>query len=233
MREAGRRPQAAANNGGSSPTAPSKHPVTRLTRVPSRGDYSRETIDAVLDEAVVCHLGLIRDGYPAVVPTLHARVGDDVYIHGSSASSAVRNARDGIDVCLTATLIDGLVLARSAFHHSVNYRSVMLFGRCEAIEDEESKRHALEAFMCKIVPGRWSDVRPPTKQELKATAVLRLGIDLASAKVRSGPPVDDADDYQRDVWAGVVPLRLNRLPAEPDPQLAYGIRMPDYLLERR
>ena len=176
---------------------------TRVRRVPKRGAYDRETIDAILDEALVCHLAFVRDGQPFAMPTLHARLGDLVYVHGSSAARMAR--LEGAPVCLTATLIDGLVLARSAFHHSVNYRSVALLGQLEPVEDKE---RALELFTDKLVPGRWAEVRPPTPKELKATSVLALRIDEASAKVRTGPPVDDEEDYALPVWAGVIPLEL-------------------------
>jgi uncharacterized protein len=199
--------------------------------MPQRAVYERATIDAILDEALVCHLGLVVDGDPLVVPTLQARLGDHVYIHGSAASRTLRALGGGVDVCLTVTLVDGLVLARSAFHHSVNYRSVMLFGEAEVLSAAEEKRRALSAFTEKLVPGRWPDVRPPSTKELKATAVLRLPIRAASAKVRRGPPVDDVGDLERGVWAGIVPLELRRLAPEPDPTLSPAIELPEYLRE--
>jgi hypothetical protein len=195
-----------------------------LRRIPKRGAHDRETIDAILDEAMVCHLGFVHDGRPAVIPTLHARVGDEVLIHGSAASRALRALATGIEVCLTATLIDGLVLARSAFHHSVNYRSVVLYGT----ENEELER-ALEAFTEKLVPGRWADVRWPTRKELKGTAALALPIVEGSAKVRTGPPIDDDEDYALETWAGVVPMRIETLVPEPDPLLREGIAPPPYV----
>ena len=181
---------------------------TKFRRLPKRGTYEREAIDSILDEALVCHLGLIRDGYPVVVPTLHARAGDHVFVHGSAASTTLRALADGVEVCLTATLVDGLVLARSAFHHSVNYRSVVIFGKAEPVRSDEEKQEALAAFTEKLVPGRWGDARLPSPKELKATSVLRLPISEGSAKVRSGPPVDEAPDHELDVWAGVIPLEL-------------------------
>jgi nitroimidazol reductase NimA-like FMN-containing flavoprotein (pyridoxamine 5'-phosphate oxidase superfamily) len=210
-----------------------QHKRTTIRRLPKRAAYDRATIDSILDEALVCHLGIVRDDSPVVVPTLQARVGDDLYVHGSAASRTLRALSGGIEICLTVTLVDGLVLARSAFHHSVNYRSVMLFGRAELLEAAEDKRRALEAFTEKLVPGRWPDVRPPSPNELKATAVLRLPIGEASAKVRSGPPLDDEEDYERDVWAGVIPLGLCRLPPEPDPKLKSGLELPTYLRANR
>jgi uncharacterized protein len=187
-----------------------KTPRTKLRRLPKRGAHDRATIDAILDEALISHVGFVHDGKPAVIPTLHARLGDDVLIHGSAASRMLRALAQGIDLCLTATLIDGLVLARSAFHHSVNYRSVVLYGTARLLTEPDEKEAALAAFTDKLVPGRWADVRWPTRKELKATSVLTLPIEEGSAKVRSGPPIDDEPDYALDVWAGVVPLALTR-----------------------
>jgi nitroimidazol reductase NimA-like FMN-containing flavoprotein (pyridoxamine 5'-phosphate oxidase superfamily) len=206
-----------------------KTPRTKFRRVPQRGTHDRETIDAILDEALISHVGFVHDGRPAVIPTLHARVGDEVLLHGSAASRMLRALSDGFDVCLTATLIDGLVLARSAFHHSMNYRSVVLYGKARAVTGADQVEAALEAFTEKLVRGRWNDVRWPSKKELKATAVLALPIEEGSAKVRTGPPIDDDEDYELDVWAGVVPLRLTRDAAVPDPQLRDGIPQPLYV----
>jgi uncharacterized protein len=206
-----------------------KTPRTKLRRVPQRGAHDRETIDAILDEALVCHLGFVLDGRPAVVPTLHARVGDEVFVHGSAASRAIRALSGGLEACLTVTLIDGLVLARSAFHHSMNYRSVVLYGTARPVSAPEDKERALEAFTEKLVPGRWADVRWPTRKELKGTAALALPIAEGSAKVRTGPPIDDDEDYALDAWAGVVPMRLQTLEPEPDPQLRVGIAEPAYV----
>jgi uncharacterized protein len=187
-----------------------KTPRTKLRRLPKRGAHDRPTIDAILDEALISHVGFVHDGRPAVIPTLHARLGDEVVIHGSAASRMLRALATGIDLCLTATLIDGLVLARSAFHHSVNYRSVVLYGQAHLISEADEKEQALEAFTERLVAGRWADVRWPTRKELKATTVLRLPIEEGSAKVRTGPPIDDDEDYALGVWAGVVPLTLTR-----------------------
>ena len=189
---------------------------TKLRRLPKRGAHDRPTIDAVLDEALISHIGFVHDGRPAVIPTLHARRGDEVLIHGSAASRMLRTLSAGIDLCLTATLIDGLVLARSAFHHSVNYRSVVLYGQAQLVGEPDEKEQALEAFTERMLPGRWADVRWPTRKELKATTVLKLPIDEGSAKVRTGPPIDDEEDYELDVWAGVVPLSLVRGEPVPD-----------------
>jgi uncharacterized protein len=191
-------------------SAPLKTPRTKLRRLPKRGAHDRPTIDAILDEALISHIGFVHDGLPAVIPTLHARIGDAVLIHGSAASRMLRTLSTGVDLCLTATLIDGLVLARSAFHHSVNYRSVVLYGTARIVTEPDEKEAALEAFTERLVPGRWADVRWPTRKELKATTVLVLPIEEGSAKVRTGPPIDDEPDYALDVWAGVVPITLTR-----------------------
>jgi nitroimidazol reductase NimA-like FMN-containing flavoprotein (pyridoxamine 5'-phosphate oxidase superfamily) len=195
-------------------TAPS--PRARVRRVPKRAVYDRDAVHAILDEALVSHLGIVQDGQPYVIPTLHARVGDVVYVHGSSASRLLRVLATGAPACLTATLLDGLVLARSAFHHSLNYRSVVVLGSAVPVEGPPERERALEAFTEKLVPGRWGEVRPPSAQELKATRVLAMQLDEASAKVRTGPPVDEEEDLGRDVWAGVVPLALEPRAPEPD-----------------
>jgi nitroimidazol reductase NimA-like FMN-containing flavoprotein (pyridoxamine 5'-phosphate oxidase superfamily) len=204
---------------------------TKLRRYPERGSHEREVIDAILDEALVSHLGFAdAEGRVSVVPTLHARDGDHVYVHGSAASRYARLARrdGGIPVCLTTTLIDGVVLARSAFHHSINYRSVVLYGDLVELPADE-RPAALERFTEQLVPGRWADIRPPTENELKASSIMRLEIDAASAKVRSGPPGDDEPDYALDTWAGVVPLRLEPGEPEADPRLRDGIERPAYV----
>jgi nitroimidazol reductase NimA-like FMN-containing flavoprotein (pyridoxamine 5'-phosphate oxidase superfamily) len=202
----------------------------RLRRRRERGQHDRATIDAILDEALIAHLGFVDgDGQPFVVPTLHARDGDVVYLHGSSASRTLRALRHGAPICLTVSLIDGLVLARAAMHHSANYRSAMLLGTARAIQSPREKLGALETIVEHIVPGRWAEARPPTANELKATAVLALPIEEASAKVRTGPPLDDEDDYDLDVWAGVIPLSLQPGPPQADPRLRAPIARPDSL----
>jgi hypothetical protein len=199
--------------------------------VPDRAVYEREAIAAILDAAPVCHVATVDpSGHPVVIPTLHARIGEWLYIHGSAASRTLREASRA-EVCLTATLLDGLVLARSAFHHSVNYRSVVVFGQAERVLADADKRRALEAFTEKLIPGRWADVRAPSEKELRATAVLRLPLDEASAKVRTGNPVDDEEDYALPVWAGTVPLRLSASTPQPDDRLIPGVECPDYLAE--
>jgi nitroimidazol reductase NimA-like FMN-containing flavoprotein (pyridoxamine 5'-phosphate oxidase superfamily) len=196
---------------------------TRVRRNPSRGRHDRATIDAILDETLIAHVAYVHDGRPAVIPTLLARDGDEILLHGSSASRTVRALRAGAEACVEATLIDGLVLARSAFHHSINYRSAILYGTLRAASDPE---RALERFTEKLIPGRWAHVRWPSPKELKATAVLALPIEEGSAKLRSGPPVDDDEDYALDAWAGVVPLRIVAGAPEPDPRLRVGIEIP-------
>jgi nitroimidazol reductase NimA-like FMN-containing flavoprotein (pyridoxamine 5'-phosphate oxidase superfamily) len=205
------------------PRAPSLR--TRLRRMPARGDFQRETIEAILDEALVSHLGFAVDGDPYVIPTLHARVGDSVYFHGSSASRTIRALAAGAPLCLTVTLLDGLVLARSAVHHSVNYRSVIVLGQARAIVEQPEKMIAIEAFTERLVPGRWSEVRPPTAKELKAIQVLALPLSEASAKLRTGPPLDDEEDYALDTWAGVIPLATVAGVPVPDEQLSASTSM--------
>lgn len=219
----------------STPSSQSPPPGShvRLRRKRERGSHDRAVIDAILDEALIAHVGFSdRDGHPVVTPTLHARDSDLIYLHGSSASRTVRQMQEGAPLCLTVSLIDGLVLARSAMHHSVNYRSVMLFGVARVV-CEERKLHALERVIEHIVPGRWPEVRPPTDNELRATTVLELPIEECSAKVRSGAPIDDDDDLALDVWAGVIPLQLQPQSAEPDPQLSEGIQPPPHVLDYR
>ena len=202
-------------------TAPSQR--ARVRRAPARADYERATIDAILDEALVAHLGFVIDGQPYVIPTLHARIGDDVYLHGAASSRMVTMLGAGIPACLTVTLVDGLVLARSALHHSMNYRSAVVLGHARYVEGPQERAAALEAFTDRLIPGRWEEVRPPTRQELKGTRVLAMSLTEASAKVRTGDPVDDADDYALDVWAGTVPLTVEPGVPVPDARLRDGI----------
>jgi nitroimidazol reductase NimA-like FMN-containing flavoprotein (pyridoxamine 5'-phosphate oxidase superfamily) len=198
-----------------------------VRRAPARADYDRATIDSILDEGLVAQLGFAVDGQPYVIPTLHARVGDTVYIHGSAASRMIRTLTGAAPACLTVTLIDGMVLARSAFHHSMNYRSVVVLGEARAVADPQELLTVLRAFTEKLVPGRWNEVRPPNRKELKGTRALAIDLGEASAKVRTGPPVDDDEDYELDVWAGVIPLQLAADPPLPDPRLADGIAPSD------
>jgi uncharacterized protein len=200
-----------------------------VRRVHENARYDRKTIDAILDAALVCHLGFVHDEHPFVIPTLHARLGDWLYVHGSAASRALRALDGGIPACATATLLDGLVLARSVFEHSMNYRSVVVLGEATAVDEAEEKIGALEAFTEKLLPGRWADARQPSRKELKATAVLRLPLDEASAKVRTGPPDDgNSPDAALDVWAGEIPLVTHALAPVPDPTLKPGVATPEY-----
>jgi uncharacterized protein len=201
---------------------------TVLKRLPKRGDYDRAAVFQILDEAFICHVGFIADGKPVVIPTSYGRIGDDLYIHGSAASRMLRSLEQGIDVCVTVTLIDGLVLARSAFHHSINYRSVVIFGNATVVNNPDEKMSALQAFTDHVVSGRWADVRPPDEGELRATLVLKVPLVEVSAKVRIGPPIDDEADYSLAVWAGVVPLVLRAGDPVSDERLPSGIDAPDY-----
>ncbi|PYT95847.1 MAG: pyridoxamine 5'-phosphate oxidase family protein [Acidobacteria bacterium] len=185
---------------------PTEH--TRVVREPQRGVYDRETIYKILDEGFVCHVGFSVDGQPYVIPTLFGRVGDAIYFHGSAASRMLRNLSEGISVCVTVTLTDGFVLARSVFNHSMNYRSVVALGKATRVDAPQEQLEALHAFTEKILPGRWYEARQPNEQELKATSILRLPLTEVSAKVRTGPPIDDDTDYALPVWAGVIPVRL-------------------------
>jgi nitroimidazol reductase NimA-like FMN-containing flavoprotein (pyridoxamine 5'-phosphate oxidase superfamily) len=200
---------------------------TRLGRIPSRGTYDRTQVYGILDEGKVCHVGFSVDGQPFVIPTGYARFVDELFIHGSAASRMVRALGDGIDVCVTVTLIDGLVLSRSAFHHSMNYRSVVILGRARVVADPMEKTMALRCFTNHVVPGRWEEVRPPSDQELKGTTVLALPLREVSAKVRTGGPVEDPEDLSRPVWAGVVPLRTVLGDPIAAPDLAPGTKAID------
>lgn len=199
---------------------------TKVRRLPKRGDYELETIRAILDEALICHVGFVVDGAPVVIPTIHWREGDQLYFHGSAASRMLRSLREGVDACVTVTLLDGLVLARSAFHHSMNYRSVVVFGKARVVEGEE-KLSALDALVEHVVKGRSKDVRPPNEIELKQTLVLALPVEEASAKIRTGGPVDDEEDYALPVWAGVLPMKLMTMDAIADRDVTSEV--PEYV----
>ena len=183
---------------------------TRVRRIPKRASYDRAAADAILDEALVCHVGFVADGQPFVIPTAFARVDRHLYIHGAAASRMLRTLAGGVPVCVTVTLLDGLVLARSVFHHSMNYRSVVILGTATEVTDAAEKWAALEAIVEHLAPGRWSEARLPNDKELAATSVLRVPIEEASVKVRTGPPLDDVEDYALPCWAGVIPLHLHR-----------------------
>jgi nitroimidazol reductase NimA-like FMN-containing flavoprotein (pyridoxamine 5'-phosphate oxidase superfamily) len=203
---------------------------TRVKRLPKRGAYDEETLHAILDEGLVCHVGFAMEGQPYVMPMTYARDGDQILIHGSKASRAMKVIAAGADVCVTVTHNDGLVLARSAFHHSMNYRSVVVLGKGRAIDDPEEKLDAFRRYFDRVIPGRWSEVRPPNAVEMNQTLMVAIPIDEASAKARTGPPSDEAEDYALDVWAGVIPMETIASPPEPDDQLRDGIAAPDYAI---
>jgi len=203
---------------------------TKITRLPKRGAYDKETIYSILDEALVCTVAYVRDGMPFQIPTGFCRIDDYLYIHGSVGSFYMREmAEKKSNTCIAVTHLDGLVLARSAFHHSVNYRSVIIFSKPEKVEDKNELYHVLEVFTNKMQPGRWDDIRKPTDGEWKATMLLKFKIEEASAKIRTGPPKDDDEDYVLDIWAGIVPLKVMRQPVIPDPVLNANIPLPSYL----
>lgn len=206
---------------------------TELQRIPDRGSHDPETIHSVLDAGFLAHVGFVAEGQPFVIPTLYGRDGDTLYLHGSAASRMLKTLDEGIAACLTVTIVDGLVLARSAFHHSINYRSVVAFGTAHAIKEAARKTRALRTISEHLLAGRWNDVRGPTRQELAATSVLEFVIEEASAKIRQGPPKDDEEDYARATWAGVVPLNLEARTPVADPRLADGTALPGYLISRQ
>ena len=201
---------------------------TKVRRLPDRGKYDTESVYGILDEAFICHVGFVVEGQPYVIPTGFARVNDTLYIHGSAASRMLRTLADGVQVCVTVTLIDGIVMARSGFHSSMNYRSVVILGRATQVEGRAEKLAALAAFSEKVMPGRWKDLRETTDAELKGTLVLTLPLNEVSAKVRTGPPKDDEVDYALPLWAGVVPLKLTAGNPIDDPRLPKGIEPPGY-----
>jgi nitroimidazol reductase NimA-like FMN-containing flavoprotein (pyridoxamine 5'-phosphate oxidase superfamily) len=215
----------------SEPLTPTER--TRVVREPQRGVYDRETIYRILDEGLACHVGFSTDGQPFVIPTLYARIGDAVYFHGSAASRMLRGVTEGANICLTVTLTDGIVLARSVFNHSMNYRSVVALGKATLVDAPQEKLEALRAFTEKILPGRWADARQPNEKELKSTSILRLPLTEASAKVRVGPPEDDAPDYALPIWAGVIPLRVAAGGPIRDEKCDLGIPLPAYAANYR
>jgi hypothetical protein len=202
---------------------------TRLRRKSERGAFDRATVYAILDEGMICHVGFVHEGSPVVIPTAYGRDGDRLYIHGSSASRTIRTLATGVDLCLAVTLLDGLILARSGFHNSVNYRSVVVFGRATVVEGTEGKLAAMEKLTDHLVPGRWADSRPPTAQELKAMSVLEIPIEEASAKVRPGGPVDEPEDYRLPIWAGNMPLAVAAGAPFDDGKLLPGVEVPEYV----
>jgi len=206
---------------------------TRVRRRPQRAVYDRDQVYSILDEAYVCHVGFTVEGRPIVMPTAFGRAGDSIYLHGSAASRMLRSLAGGIDVCVTVTLVDGLVLGRSAFHTSINYRSVVMFGNARLVTGREEKLEALRTFTNHVIPGRWEEVRPPTDEELAATSALVLPLEEVSAKVRSGGPIDDENDYPFPVWAGVVPVRAVTGEATPDGHVLAGVPVFDTARLRR
>jgi hypothetical protein len=202
---------------------------TRVIRESERGVYDRQTVYRILDEAFLCHVGFSVDGQPFVIPTSYGRKDAELYIHGSAASRMLRQVKDGVQMCITVTLLDGLVLARSIFNHSMNYRSVVILGKATLVDDAAEKLAALRVLSEHIIPGRWDDVRQPNERELKATSVLRLPIEEFSAKVRIGPPIDDAEDYAFPTWAGVVPLEIKGGEPISDPKLEPPRAIPEYV----
>lgn len=206
---------------------------TRVRRLPERGVYERSEIDAILDEALICHLAYVKDGEPRVIPTIHARVGDTLYVHGSNASRTLRSTKGGAPIAAEVTLLDGLVLARSSFHHSMNYRSVVVYGRAREVTDPAEKFEAQRALVEHVVRGRAADARLPNQRELDQTTILAVPLDEASAKVRTGPPKDEEEDLALPVWAGVLPLKTVPGEPEPDPLLPSSIATPGYVNDYR
>jgi len=202
---------------------------TKVRRLPDRGVYERDVIEAILDEALYCHVAVVVDDAPRVVPTIHARDGDTLYIHGSNASRTLRALKEGSEACVVVTLLDGLVLARSGFNSSMNYRSVVVYGRMREVTDPAEKERAQRVLVDHVIPGRSADVRLPTERELRQTTIMAIGLDEVSAKVRSGPPKDEEDDYALPIWAGVVPVRTVAGDPEPDPKLDLAIPAPPYV----
>src|SRR6266540_4128324 len=204
---------------------------TRINHLPKRGNYERETIYRILDEALICHIGFVANRQPYVIPINFARVDDTIVLHGAKASRLLKHVEAGNSVCVEVTIVDGLVLARSVFHHSVNYRSVVLFGKGQAIEEDEKKIEALRAVSEHLIPGRWDEARLPNRKELHATRVVSIKIDEASAKVRLGPPVDEQEDYLLPVWAGILPLQeVPFLPVQDELQ-SQGLVLPKYIAQ--
>jgi hypothetical protein len=206
---------------------------TEFRRLPARGSHELETINAILDAGFLAHVGFCVDNQPYVIPTLYGRDGEKLYLHGSAASRMLGRLETGILGCIAVTLVDGLVLARSAFHHSMNYRSVVAFGTAHRIDEPALKTRALRIISEHLIAGRWNDVRSPSKKELKATAVLEFSIEEASAKIRTGPPLDDEEDYSLPVWAGILPVSLEARPPIPDSRLTDDIEVPQYVLRSR
>ncbi len=204
-----------------------KTALNKVRRMPERGVYDRDAIYAIVDAALICHVGFVQDGQPFVIPTIHARLGDEILLHGAKASRLLKHVQAGQPICVSVTLLDGLVLARSVFNSSMNYRSALLFGHGRTIEDRAEKLAGLAALTEHLLPGRWEEARQPTEKELQATTLVAISIDSASAKVRSGPPSDDEEDYGLPIWAGVLPIRQQFLEPDADARLLEGVPLPD------
>ena len=202
---------------------------TRVRRRPDRGHYDGETVYAILDEALTCTVAFVRDGRPVAIPTIHARDGDVLYLHGSHASGFVREASEGVPVCVSVTIVDGLVMARSALHHSMNYRSVVAHGVARRVTDPDEILSAFKAVVDHVVPGRWPSLRPITDDDMRQTAVVAIDLDEVSAKVRTGPSIDDDEDYALPIWAGVLPVRLQTLEPETDERVPDGVDVPEHV----
>ena len=209
-------------------TSSLQSPRTTVKRLAQRADYDRETINAIIDEALICHVGFVVDGSPVVIPTIHTRIGETLYFHGSAASRMLRTLRNGVDVCVTVTILDGLVMARSAFHHSMNYRSVVVMGRGREVVEREERLQVLEALVEHVCAGRVRDARPPNEAELRQTLVIAVPLAEASAKIRSGPAADEEEDYALPIWAGVIPLALTPSAPIDDERLVVGVNRPEY-----
>ena len=205
---------------------------SKVNRLPARGFYDKKTIYQIIDEALYCHVSFVQINQPYIIPAIHARMGERIVIHGAKGSRLLKHLAEGNEVCIAITLIDGLVLARSVFHHSMNYRSVVLFGKGKLLEDKMKKLEALKAITDHLVPGRWEEAREPNEKELNATSVVSIDIDEGSAKIRTGPPIDDEEDYGLHVWAGVIPISLKFESPENDPQLNDDIVLPNYIKDK-
>jgi uncharacterized protein len=202
---------------------------TTVKRLPARGVYDREVVHQILDQALICHLGFVIDGQPFVIPTIHVRVDETIYVHGSPASRMLRTLEQGVPACVTVTHVDGLVLARSAFHHSMNYRSAVVLGTARIVDDQQQKFDALHSLTDHLMRGRWEDIRQPNPEELRRTLVLEIAIESASAKIRTGPPLDEEEDYALPMWAGVLPLKWSATKPVPDSRLAADVPVPSYV----
>ena len=205
---------------------------SKINRLPARGYYDKETIYQIIDEALYCHVSFVQGNQPYIIPTIHARLGDRIVLHGAKGSRLLKHLAEGNEVCIAITLMDGLVLARSVFHHSMNYRSVVLFGKGKLLENKAKKLEALKTITENLILGRWEDARKPNEKELNATAVVSIDIDEESAKIRTGPPIDDAEDYNLPVWAGVIPISLKFDSPVNDPKLNEDIVLPNYIKKR-